>query len=68
MPECFARYSTSALIWSMYCADTNEGRLPKHLENHPAIKWCQEFEDYIFRTYEKLAGELASLYEKYEVK
>jgi len=68
MPECFVKYSTSSLVWSMYCADTNEGALPQHLENHPDIKWCQEFENHIFITYERLARELAGLYEKYEVK
>ncbi len=68
MPECFVKYATSSLVWSMYCADSESGELPDYLKNHPDIKWCQEFEDHIFNTYERLAKELAILFEQYEVK
>ncbi len=68
MPECFLKYVSSTLVWSMYCADSEESELPPHLKNHPDVEWCVEFEEYIFSTYEKLAAELAVLYKKYQVK
>lgn len=68
MPECFVRYATSTLVWSMYCADSEDGALPQNLSEYPDIKWPKEFEDHIFKTYEKLANELSVLYETYEIK
>jgi len=68
MPECFAKYATRTLVWSMYCADTDDGVLPARIKDHPDIKWCQEFENYIFDTYARLSCELSELYKKYEIK
>ncbi len=68
MPESFIRYATSSQVWSMYCADTEDGALPERLSNHPDVRWCQEFEDYIFTSYERLSKELADLYALYEIK
>lgn len=68
MPDHFIKFTTSSQVWCMYCADTNDGELPDRLSQHPDIKWCQEFEDYIYRKYETLSNELSSLYRKYSVK
>ena len=68
MPDSFIRFCTSTQVWSMYCADTEAGSLPEHLSEHPDIKWCQEFEDYIFSKYAALSMDLLSLYRRYEIK
>jgi len=68
MPDGFIRYTTSSKIWSMYCSDSEEGSLPNSLAEHPDVKWCQEFEDYIFEKYERLSKELNGLYARYGVK
>jgi hypothetical protein len=68
MPDIFIKFATSSRVWSMYCADTEEGALPEHLSRHPDIEWCQEFEDYVFDKYEILSKDLAGLYKRYGIK
>jgi hypothetical protein len=68
MPDHFIKFATSSQVWCMYCADSNDGELPEHLSQHPDIKWCQEFEDYVYSKYESLSKKLGSLYETYSIK
>ncbi len=68
MPEIFIQYATSSQVWSMYCADNEHGSLPEAISQHPDIRWCQKFEDYIFEKYEKLSKELNDLYGRYSIK
>ncbi len=67
MPDIFIKFVTSSSVWSMYCADNEEGALPGKLSDHPDIKWCQEFEDYVFRKYEEISLSLSELYKKHGI-
>lgn len=67
MPEMFIKFVTSSYVWSMYCADSEEGEIPEKLSEHPDIKWCQEFEDYVFKKYEEISLELSRLYDKHGI-
>ncbi|NER06807.1 MAG: hypothetical protein F6K17_31625, partial [Okeania sp. SIO3C4] len=67
MPEMFIQFVSSSQVWSMFCADDEEGVIPNGIADHPDVKWSEEFEQYIFGKYERMAKELDDLYKKYGI-
>jgi hypothetical protein len=64
MPKGFTDYATSTLVFDLYAAPTDEGRIPDHLATLDDVKFAMNFYDHIVVTTESLKARIEALYEQ----
>jgi hypothetical protein len=61
MPDSFVRFFTSTLIFDLYAASTNEGKVPQNLREDRRSAYPLDFNDHIILVTEALKARIQSL-------
>jgi len=66
-PPEFTQFMTAVTLWNLYTARPGQHWVPAEVEALPQAKFPREFDEYIFRTTEKLKKDLDDLHKRYGI-